>query len=210
MDNMTKCKACGKEIAKGAKICPHCGKDQRNFFMKHKIISAIGIIVILGIIGEAVGNNSQKKVGENKSVSASVPNKSDSKSKTQTFKIGDIVQLKDYKVTVNKVRTGNGADGMQPEQGKQYFYVDCTIENTSSEEKAVSSILMFKVQDQDGRSYEQAIPGDQNGQLDGKVSAGQKISGEYVVKIPQGKTGLKLVFDSSVLSAGGQVIVNLN
>ncbi|MCR3760440.1 DUF4352 domain-containing protein [Clostridium felsineum] len=181
--------------------------------MKHKILSAIGVIIILCIIGGALGNNSPKKVGENKSATPTASTSksdSDSKSKTQTFKIGDVVQLKDYKVTVNKIRTGNGADGMQPEQGKQYFYVDCTIENTSNEEKAISSVLMFKVQDQDGRSYDQAIPGDQNGQLDGKVSAGQKISGEYVVKVPEGKTGLRLVFDSSVLSTSGQVIVNLN
>ncbi|KHD34433.1 hypothetical protein NL50_17305 [Clostridium acetobutylicum] len=186
--------------------------NNKNFFMRHKIITGIIVLIILAAIGEAVGNNSPKKVGESKTASTSTQNKSDSesKSKTQTFKIGDVVQLKDYKVTVNKIRTGSGSDGMQPEQGKQYFYVDCTIENTSNEEKAISSVLMFKVQDQDGRSYDQAIPGDQNGQLDGKVSAGQKISGEYVVKVPEGKTGLRLVFDSSVLGTNGQVIVNLN
>lgn len=208
-NNMTTCKACGKEIAKGAIKCPHCGKDQRNFFMRHKILTVLIVLIILGAIGGAAGSNSPKKVGENKSATTSTQ-KSESKPKTQTFKIGDVVQLKDYKVTVNKVRTGNGAEGMEPEQGKQYFYVDCTIENTSDKEKDISSVLMFKVQDSDGRSCDQSIPGDQNGQLDGKVSPGQKLSGEYVVKIPQGKTGLRLVFDSSVLSTDGQVIVNLN
>lgn len=54
---MTTCKACGKEIAKGVHKCPHCGKDQRNFFMKHKIISAVGILVILCAIGGALGGN---------------------------------------------------------------------------------------------------------------------------------------------------------
>ncbi|MDJ1630451.1 hypothetical protein QNN00_04875 [Bacillus velezensis] len=29
--NLVSCKACGKEIAKGVKKCPNCGKDQRNF-----------------------------------------------------------------------------------------------------------------------------------------------------------------------------------
>lgn len=29
---MIKCKSCGKEIAKGAKSCPGCGKDNRSFF----------------------------------------------------------------------------------------------------------------------------------------------------------------------------------
>lgn len=49
---MVNCKACGKEIAKGVKKCPHCGKDQRNFFMRHKIITGILVIVLLvGISG---------------------------------------------------------------------------------------------------------------------------------------------------------------
>lgn len=208
MSKMTNCKACGKEIASGAKICPSCGKDQRNFFMKHKIISVVLVLIILGAIGAAGGKNQPTKVGDSKS--ASVASTNSSKSATKTFKVGDVVQLKDYKVTVNKVRTGNGIEGMSPGSGNEYFYVDCTIENTSSEEQTVSSMLMFKVQDSDGRACGYAIPGDQNGQLDGKVAAGQKISGEYVVKTTQGKTGLQLVFDSSVLSTDGLVIVNLN
>lgn len=36
-NQITKCKTCGNDVAKGAKSCPNCGKDQRNFFMKHKI-----------------------------------------------------------------------------------------------------------------------------------------------------------------------------
>ena len=52
MNKETKiCKICGKELAKNAKICPNCGQDQRNFFSRHKILTGIGIIVILGVIG---------------------------------------------------------------------------------------------------------------------------------------------------------------
>ena len=48
---MVSCKACNKEIAKGVKKCPHCGKDQRNFFMKHKILTGILVVVLLAAIG---------------------------------------------------------------------------------------------------------------------------------------------------------------
>lgn len=68
--NMTTCKACGKEIAKGAKICPHCGKDQRNFFMKHKIISAVGIIIILCVAGKALGSDGNKDTSTTKEASS--------------------------------------------------------------------------------------------------------------------------------------------
>lgn len=70
MSQLVNCKACGKEIAKGVKKCPHCGKDQRNFFMKHKIITGILVIAILVGIGSALGNNEPKKVGENNKTAA--------------------------------------------------------------------------------------------------------------------------------------------
>ncbi|WP_449536283.1 OB-fold protein [Ferdinandcohnia sp. Marseille-Q9671] len=55
MADLVNCKACGKEIAKGVKKCPHCGKDQRNWFMRHKILTFIGAIVLLIALGNALG-----------------------------------------------------------------------------------------------------------------------------------------------------------
>lgn len=56
---MKQCKECGTEISSSAKICPKCGKDQRNFFMKHKAISIILILIILGCIAGATGDNNK-------------------------------------------------------------------------------------------------------------------------------------------------------
>ena len=58
MSKMVKCKACGKEIAKGTK-CVGCGKDQRNFFMKHKVLTVILTLIILGGIGSAMGGDEE-------------------------------------------------------------------------------------------------------------------------------------------------------
>lgn len=53
MSNVIICKECGKafvkEVVEGAE-CPRCGYDNRNFFMKHKIITAILAIAIIGIV----------------------------------------------------------------------------------------------------------------------------------------------------------------
>ena len=49
------CKSCGKELDKSAKICPKCGKDQRSFFGKHKIVTGILAIIILCIVGAIFG-----------------------------------------------------------------------------------------------------------------------------------------------------------
>ena len=46
---LVNCKSCGKEIGKGVKKCVHCGADQRNWFSKHKVLTGILAIVIVGI-----------------------------------------------------------------------------------------------------------------------------------------------------------------
>ncbi|EDN68479.1 conserved hypothetical protein [Beggiatoa sp. PS] len=50
MGNKVKdCPACGKEVAKSAKICPHCGKKLKmGFFLKTIIF--IGILIVLAAI----------------------------------------------------------------------------------------------------------------------------------------------------------------
>ncbi|HEY8891404.1 MAG TPA: hypothetical protein VIM70_14240, partial [Clostridium sp.] len=52
---LVKCKSCEKEIAKGVKKCVNCGADQRNFFGRHKIITGLAVLIILGGIGSAMG-----------------------------------------------------------------------------------------------------------------------------------------------------------
>lgn len=55
MDNeLISCKACGKPIGKDVSICIHCGTDQRNFFMKHKIITFFLVMFLLGAINDAM------------------------------------------------------------------------------------------------------------------------------------------------------------
>ena len=47
---MKKCKDCGTEISGSAKVCPKCGKDQRNFFQKHIVLTVIGVLFIIGLL----------------------------------------------------------------------------------------------------------------------------------------------------------------
>jgi len=56
---LANCKSCGKEIGKGVKKCVHCGTDQRNFFSRHKIITGILALVIIGGIGSAMGSGGE-------------------------------------------------------------------------------------------------------------------------------------------------------
>lgn len=51
------CKECQKEMSSDVKKCPNCGKDKRNWFMRHKVITFIGIFILLGIIGSATSGD---------------------------------------------------------------------------------------------------------------------------------------------------------
>lgn len=151
-------------------------------------------------------NNIQKE--ESKGVSNQV-NNNDKENSIESFKVGDTVKINDFNVRVNKVSKSNGGEFIKPEKGNEYLKIDITLENISDEPQAVSSMLMFKVVDKDGRSYNQAFTENQKGQLDGELGKGRKMTGEYVVEVPKGAKGLELEFDSSLISTG-QVVVNLN
>lgn len=103
------CKACGKEVAKGVKKCPSCGKDQRNFFMKHKILTFIVAIFVLAGISGAMGGDSsptdETSDGTGK-VETSAPKK-------EKFEItGDIEQETDQMATYLKgiIKNNSGKD----------------------------------------------------------------------------------------------------
>lgn len=70
MKKLVNCKACGKEVAKGVKRCPHCGKDNRSFVVRHKVLSAIAILVTLGGVCGVMGEG--EVVEENKVVEKEV------------------------------------------------------------------------------------------------------------------------------------------
>lgn len=59
MDKMTKCKTCGADIAKSAKVCPACGAKQK----KPVVLIVIAVFIAIGIIGTALGGNSPERWG---------------------------------------------------------------------------------------------------------------------------------------------------
>lgn len=176
------------------------------------IISAIGLLFTGCTVDET--DDVPVKVSDEQSASSttskSASKAEDAKPKVETFKIGDTVSVHDYNIRVNSIRTDNGdSEGIvTPNSGNEFLYVDCTVENKSAETQTVSSVMMFKVQDADGRSYDWDI-GTNKGQLDGDVASGRKITGEIAVQVPKGKTGLQLVFDADI-TGDQQVYVQLN
>ena len=60
-EKITNCKACGQQIAKSAKKCPHCGaKNKKGIPVWLGIVVAIVLIAIIA----ATSNDEPKKVGD--------------------------------------------------------------------------------------------------------------------------------------------------
>lgn len=133
MSKMTNCKTCGKEIAKGINKCPHCGADQRNFFMKHKIISVILGLLVIGIIGSAIGgsktgNNSNTNVAQK---STNIKNK--------------VAEKPKYEILEQKATEENGikyiAGKIKNNTGRQISYAQVEINLYDENNQLLGSTL---------------------------------------------------------------------
>lgn len=88
MSKLIKCKSCGKEVAKGSKSCPSCGRDNRNFFRKHKILTGILILGLLFAFAGAMGSgNDSNTVANNETNNSETTNTSNVKTEKQDSKV---------------------------------------------------------------------------------------------------------------------------
>jgi uncharacterized OB-fold protein len=62
MAKMKKCKSCGKVLAGNAITCPDCGRDQRSFVERKKILTVVGVIVLLPIMIAIIGLGGLTKI----------------------------------------------------------------------------------------------------------------------------------------------------
>ena len=72
---------------------------------------------------------------------------------TQTFNVGDTVQLGDLHITVNGARGSRGDDFWTPDEGNYFVYVDVTFRNDGDESELVSTLFQMELRDAEGFSY---------------------------------------------------------
>lgn len=198
MSKLVKCKTCGKEIASGAK-CPGCGKDNRNFFMRHKILTAILAVSILGGIGGSIDSSSSNniaKVDGNQSVIAN------GQQESRNFEIGETAEkANNYRISVNSLSEYKSANEfMQASDGKKYVVANVTVENlTSDKDIVVSSLMCFSLLDLDGVKYDIALT-DVGSQLDGTVAPGRKLTGNVAYEVPTNLTEAELEVNLDVFT----------
>ena len=208
-EKMNKCKACGGEVAKSAKSCPHCGAKVKKF--PTVLIVILALIVVIAI-ASASGNDEPKLVDGTTPTQSQTADTEGLDEKT-TFKVGETAELKDVQVKFVGVTETSGSTYNKPKDDHIYVLCEFEIVNNSDEELAISSMLSFKGYCDDytceyslGALMEK---GDKN-QLDGSVAAGKKMKGVIGYEIPKDWKELEIQFTPDFLSGRDIIFVATN
>ena len=120
---MKTCKSCQSEISEKAKKCPKCQTDQRNWFVRHKILTGIVVLVLLGIVIGAAGGDTDS---ENKN--------------NTTTPSGNAVEEKKKAQKISADDLADDFDANQPAAEKKWKdkYVQFTSEVTNITEDSIA------------------------------------------------------------------------
>lgn len=170
-----KCKNCGEKLDKHATVCPNCGanltvKVKKPIFKKWWF----WVIVVLLVIAIIPSGKSPEKVG-----GSGAPAVKAETTAPEVYTVGDTLEMKNVRVTLNSVTESTGANFVSPTEGKIFVICEYTIENNTDKDLGVSSMLSFECYADDFTcplSIGATVSSGKT-QLDGTVAAGKKING---------------------------------
>jgi hypothetical protein len=180
---------------------------KKNWFLRHKIITGILVIIVaFGLIG-AARSSQPTKVGNTNTPGASGKQET-AKPTTQTYKIGDVVDLDGKTIVVNGVApyTSNN-QFLTPKAGNKFVSVDVTLAN-SSKDAFNYNVLNFRLQDDKDYTYSNAVSDQEPYLTTGAVQPGEKVRGFITYEIPNLNTPAKFIFTPGFLGTS-QIIIDL-
>ncbi len=215
---MKMCKSCRKEIDDKATKCPNCQTDQRNWFMKHKIMTGIlAVTVFFILVGVAGGSKSSSSSTSSNSTSgntaAAVGSTSDQPQVKQA-KVGDTTTDDDLGFTVQSVSTASTiGNSFTSKTAQGIFYVlTVKIQNNGKDTKTINA-SDFHVVDSQGRKFDYSTDGqlameETNGGTSfflQQVQPSLSVTGKIVFDVPKDATGLKLLAQGGLFTDGVQI-----
>jgi len=151
------CKECGKEISSSVAKCPNCGKDQRNWFMRHKVLTVILVLIVIGIIGGAGGSDNKDTEQSTNSESQAVESGSNAPQET-VYKVGDAIKTDKFDITVNLVNEretiGESFFVEEPSEGGVYIAVEWKYKNITDKPINTFSFPRIRLVDANGTTYD--------------------------------------------------------
>ena len=199
---MTICKSCEKEIAKSAKICPHCGAKNKKPIFKKWWFWAIIVVLILSLgtsgddpdVSSATANNTNPTQNN---VGSTADSKPQEPAKTEYY-VGDTIE--DGNVKIVFMSSGDYIEEnefMQPEEGKKYIFLQFAFENISTTTDASVSIYSFECY-ADGYATEMYYGG--NDDLSATLSAGRATTGCIYFEVPADAEAIEVEYETNVFT----------
>ncbi|MFE1523437.1 DUF4352 domain-containing protein [Schaalia turicensis] len=192
-------------------------EQKKNWFARHKLLTALLVIVVLAVIGTAMSKQSDGKPATSSSQAADSAasgnaaesvdkagaeaegDKGDKKDKNDdaTVGIGTPVILGDFEVTVTNVEKGVshiGNDVLGKDATGQYVIVDVTVKNTGKEAAGFAESEQ-KLVDTEGRQH--SVSGDSlylgdASMIYEKVNPGNTVTGKLLYDVPADAVPAKL------------------
>ena len=196
------CKHCKSEIPYDAKVCPVCRKKQGAPGCLIVVLVVVVLMVIAALAGGGESNTPQK-VESMSGTSQAASQSSEAQPEQTVFTVGDTVELNGVKTTLLSAEEYPGKQYMMPTDGNVFLVCQFEIENDSSEEINVSSMVSFNAYCDD-YSVSLSITGemleDSWKSLDGTVAPGKKINGVIAYEIPQDWQKMEISYTPSYWS----------
>ena len=198
------CKHCKSEIPYDAKVCPVCRKKQGAPGCLIVVLVVVVLVVIASFAGGGESSTPQKvESTSGTSQSASQASQAQSQPEQTVFTVGDAVELNGVKTTLLSAEEYPGKQYMMPTDGNVFLVCQFEIENDSSAEINVSSMVSFNAYCDD-YSVSLSITGemleDSWKSLDGTVAPGKKINGVIAYEIPQDWQKMEISYTPSFWS----------
>lgn len=169
-------------------------KSSKNWFARHKVLTVILVLVVLGIVGSATGGSKGTT-----SSSSSSSNGAATTSEGKTYKFNDRAdkQPTDVEIAIGESATVDGvkmtpvsatkknslSDYDKAGDGKQFLVVNVQLENTDSKTHSFNP-YDFKIQTAGGQVLDNSFHSTTNPLTSGDLVAGGKSSGSIVLEVP--------------------------
>ncbi len=163
------------------------------------IIVVVVLVVLVGGLAVAVAQsgkgNSSNQTASATATSApaqttqaaptSAPTQPASSSSSGSHKVGDVVTIDNWQVSVLSARISHGGQYDTPQHaGDVYLEIDVSVVNQTGQSQTFSSLLSFTLKDSTGQKYDEAFVSDASSSPDGNVPSGGKLRGTVAYEVP--------------------------
>jgi hypothetical protein len=164
------------------------------------LISAIAAIVLLVVVVVAAisysGNNTSNTLPTGGGPSSGQATQPVATTAPQNnHKIGEIVSMDSWQVTIHGVTTSKGDSIISPQAGNIFLIIDITLKNTSHSQLTTSSVGDWSLQDSTGQKYTETVAGsDTPDSPDGSVNPDSLLRGSLAYEVPRSEKTFTLTF----------------